>query len=198
MSTTEKTLPPAKRNPSHLHIENEPGKTKERKLAEIAIDAPILNAYTALAFVKPLMGENDVTEFVNVMKDKVVKVNTNDLSDLEATLAAQVVTLDAMFNELARRAALNFGEYMNAAEKYMRLALKAQAQTARTVEVIAALKNPPVVFAKQANISHGHQQVNNHEFATRTQAHAHAEKNINQLNELLTEDSHAQMDTRGT
>jgi hypothetical protein len=43
----------------------------------------------------------------------------------------------------------------------MRLALKAQGQCRATLETLAAIKNPPVVFAKQRNISHGHQQVNN-------------------------------------
>ncbi len=45
-------------------------------------------------------------------------------------------------------------------EAYMRLALRAQAQSTRTLEVLATVKNPPVVFAKQANIAQ-QQQVNN-------------------------------------
>jgi hypothetical protein len=48
----------------------------------------------------------------------------------------------------------------------MRLALKAQAQCRSTIEALVALKNPPVVYAKQANISAGHQQINNHLHAT--------------------------------
>lgn len=73
----------------------------------------------------------------------------------------------------------------------MRLALKAQAQTVRTIEVLATIKNPPVVFAKQANISHGHQQVNN---ATTTPTPTRAGKTINKQNELLSEDHHATLD----
>lgn len=38
--------------------------------------------------------------------------------------------------------------------------LEAQAQSRATCETLAALKNPPV-FARQANISNGSQQVNN-------------------------------------
>jgi hypothetical protein len=45
-------------------------------------------------------------------------------------------------------------------DKYMRLALKAQGQCRATVETLAFMKNPPV-FARQANIAHGPQQVNN-------------------------------------
>lgn len=40
-------------------------------------------------------------------------------------------------------------------------ALRAQAQSRATLETLAAIKNPPAVFAGQANIAHGPQQVNN-------------------------------------
>jgi hypothetical protein len=71
------------------------------------------------------------------------------------------MAVDAIFASLARRAQMNMGEYMNAVDRYMRLALKAQGQCRATLETLAAIKNPPVVFAKQANIAQGPQQVNN-------------------------------------
>jgi hypothetical protein len=72
------------------------------------------------------------------------------------------VALNAIFSEMARRAALNMGEHLGATEAYMRLALKAQGQCRATGETLAAMKNPPVVFARQANINNGgQQQVNN-------------------------------------
>jgi hypothetical protein len=83
--------------------------------------------------------------------------------------------------------ALNMGEYIEASEKYMRLALKAQAQCRATIETIATLKNPPVVFARQANISAGPQQVNNGP-ATR------AEVSSNRPNELLEQSHEPRMD----
>jgi hypothetical protein len=43
----------------------------------------------------------------------------------------------------------------------MRLALRAQSQSRMTVETLAAMKNPSIVFARQANFAGGHQQVNN-------------------------------------
>ena len=77
-------------------------------------------------------------------------------------LVAQAHSLEAIFHELARRAALNMGEYINAAETYMRLALKAQSQCRATIETLALMKNPqPVTFVRQANVAHGPQQVNN-------------------------------------
>jgi hypothetical protein len=63
---------------------------------------------------------------------------------------------------MARRSALNMGEYLNSADTYMRLALRAQSQCRTTLEALAEIKNPrAVAFVKQANIAHGHQQVNN-------------------------------------
>ena len=40
----------------------------------------------------------------------------------------------------------------------MRMAMKAQNQCRMTLETLATIKNPPVVFAKQANINNGGQQ----------------------------------------
>lgn len=45
--------------------------------------------------------------------------------------------------------------------RYLRLALKAQSQRRATLETLATIKNPPVIYAKQANIANGPQQVNN-------------------------------------
>jgi hypothetical protein len=43
----------------------------------------------------------------------------------------------------------------------MRMVLKAQSQCRATLKTLATIKNPPVVFARQANIAQGPQQVNN-------------------------------------
>ena len=52
-------------------------------------------------------------------------------------------------------------EWFSNSEAYMRMALKAQSQCRATLETLATIKNPPVVFARQANIAQGPQQVNN-------------------------------------
>jgi hypothetical protein len=97
-----------------------------------------------------------------VLKETAKAVNGGDLSGAESMLTAQATALNAVFGELSRRAALNMGEYLGATESYMRLALKAQGQCRATLETLAAIKNPPVVFARQANINNGgQQQVNN-------------------------------------
>ena len=95
-------------------------------------------------------------------RKKASAVQAGDLAGLEETLTVQAVALDAIFNEMARRAALNMGEYINATEIYLRLGLKAQAQCRATLQTLFEMKNPqPVAFVKQANIANGPQQVNN-------------------------------------
>ncbi len=75
-------------------------------------------------------------------------------------LTAQAHTLDAIFNNLARRA-IN-AKYMNELEPYLKLALRAQSQCRATWEALATIKNPPVMgYVRQANVAHGPQQVNN-------------------------------------
>lgn len=180
-----------KESPNILRITKEEGKSRERQFAELGLSPTTLNSLTASTYSRGCLGEIDITEAVSVMREKADNVKSGDNSELEATLTAQAVSLDAIFNELARRAALNMGEYLQATESYMRLALKAQSQCARTIEVLAAMKNPPVVFAKQANIANGPQQVNNG-------MPTHTGKTVNHSNELSGGSNELLPDTRAS
>ncbi len=81
------------------------------------------------------------------------------MEGLEAILAAQVVTLNTMFTDLAYQASKM--DIVDQIDRWTRLAFKAQSQCRATVETLATIKNPATVFARQANIAHGPQQVNN-------------------------------------
>jgi hypothetical protein len=74
-------------------------------------------------------------------------------------------------------------------EAYMRMALKAQSNCRATIETLAAIKNPSVVFARQANIAQGPQQVNNAMMPAPRAGAGKTEKRQNELsggsNELL-------------
>ena len=72
------------------------------------------------------------------------------------------------------------GSYFDAGERYLKLAFKAQNQCRMTLETLTTIKNPPVVYAKQANIAHGPQQVNNSEStsAPRTDSRNSAGKHL--------------------
>jgi hypothetical protein len=144
-----------------LEIKAQPGVTEDRLVTDLVADGEVTNASTALRFVTAEHGELSLTDMVASLREHGEAVNRGDLAAAERMLNAQAVALNTIFGELARRAALNMGTYMGATESYLRLALKAQSQSRATIETLAAIKNPPTVFARQANIAHGPQQVNN-------------------------------------
>ena len=178
-----------------LEIAHVPGKSDDRIFADVISDGIVSNSLTAMRFVGADQGVISLTDMVASLEDRGRAVNGGDLSTAEQMLNSQAVALNAIFGELARRAELNMGEYPEAFERYMRLALKAQSQSRATVETLAAIKNPPVVFARQANINNGgQQQVNNGVGAA---VPAHAAKSEVVPTELLEESGHGErMDTR--
>jgi len=118
-------------------------------------------------------------------------VRENDMSSVETMLLAQAHTCDVIFNDFALRA--RGSDTMAKLEAYMRLALKAQQQSASTLRVLGEMKNPrPVAFIKQQNNAAGHQQVNNGTAPPESRAH---ERTTNQSNELLEQRHGEWLDT---
>ena len=80
-------------------------------------------------------------------------------------------------------------EYLNQADAYLRLALKAQGQCRATWATLAAMKNPqPTTFVRQTNIAQGPQQVNNGSAALAAPAGSpRIENSQNKLLELQNE-----------
>jgi DNA primase len=152
---------PAKPDPDTLRVQDgkdgiKAGMTDSQVVASVAtrsgLSATTLKAYTAAGdflSVTDLMGE------LRTAGDEVV---AGDMGRIERIMTHQVITLNAMFNNLAQRSSRQ--EYMKQMETYLRLALKAQAQCRSTAEALALLKNPQP-YIKQANIAQGHQQINN-------------------------------------
>ena len=132
---------------------------KAEAMARMAVRASINAAAVMVAYTKPL-GEQDVGALAEVLQQDMRAVFTGDLHRAEAMLFGQAHALQSIFMNLARRAASQ--EYLKQWEAYLRMALKAQNQCRMTLETLATIKNPPVVFARQANINNGgQQQVNN-------------------------------------
>ena len=128
---------------------------------------------------------------VRAIQEAGQKVKAGDMGEVEARLLAQATALDVLFADLTGRAASNVGEYPEAFERYLKLALKAQNQSRMTLETLANVKNPPVVYAKQANINNGgQQQVNNG-----VPPPAPATENKNQPSKLLEQALEQRMDS---
>ena len=147
---------------SHLlQIRERVGVSQDRQMADVLTEGVATNASAVVAFTTVTMPDTSLTDLVNSLADQGKRVHANDFGQQEQMLNAQANALNAIFGELCRRAALNLGQHLDATERYLRLALKAQGQCRATLETLADIKNPPVVYAKQANIAHGPQQVNN-------------------------------------
>lgn len=158
---TAVSKPPA--NPAELRMVQEPGKSREETMASVVVEGVAGNASLTNGFSSGIgMGDNDLTACVTEMRAVAKRVDAGDFGDCEKILVAQAITLNAVFVELARRAANNMGGHPEIMERYFRLAFKAQAQSRCTMEALAEIKNPrQVTFAKQVNNANGPQQVNN-------------------------------------
>ena len=161
------------RDPQTLPIECLQDDSMPVAKAKVATKASINAVLVVNAFQGNIMGKDvDVGELVTAMQTKFQRVNDGDLSALEAMLVGQATALQTMFTSLAVRATNQ--EYVKQYGLYMALALKAQAQSRATISALVDLKYPKqsATFVKQANISNGHQQVNNGQSAAAAPSHA--------------------------
>ena len=140
-----------------------PGDTQERLLARVSLRPEVTAAVTSIEYQRGLFNGQSLDDVVRELETQCAAAQRGDLSRPEALLTAQAHTLDAIFNKLARLAAANLTKCPDWGDRYLRLAMKAQSQCRATLETLATVKNPPIVIARQANIAHGHQQVNNGE-----------------------------------
>lgn len=133
--------------------------TKSMKLdAALGVTCPTIQAAVTLRVL--LHPSHDLGALVTALDRQVKAVNGGDLKQVEGMLLTQAHTLSELFNGLVRRATNQ--QLLRPYETYLRLALKAQSQCRTTLETLAFMKNPPnVAFVRQANISGGHQQINN-------------------------------------
>lgn len=184
-----------KADKSHkLEVRMREGVTLDQAVADMAAAGLAGNAALTVWYSNASYGgELSLSDMVRSLETTGKAVNGGSLQAAEQTLMAQSISLNAIYTELARRAAMQMGTYPDAFERYMRLALKAQGQCRTTLESLAAIKNPPVVFAKQANIAHGSQQVNNAEQQLVNPPHP-AGKSTNPTNELMRAEDGSRMD----
>ena len=125
------------------------------------INSPELAAYRVIGMMQPkYFGEGiDAPTLLETLRDQAAAVQSGDLARAEAMLINQASSLQALFVRLSERAMEQ--TQMPNLEGFMRLALRAQSQCRATLETLAAIKNPPIVYARQANVTTGPQQINN-------------------------------------
>lgn len=131
--------------------------------AKLVLMSSVNAASVITAYPNDIVGADvDLGALLNGLSESCSDVKEGHLSTLEAMLTGQAIALQTIFTSLARRAQKQ--EYQRNLEAFLTLALKAQAQSRATIQALVELKYPrQIAFVKQANISHGPQQVNNGE-----------------------------------
>lgn len=155
---TKKNIPkPSKAIP--CQADNDPEVT-HRNYAQ-AIIAPEVAAFRVVSACEQLglKDQLDTPAMIQLLKDRGESVSRGDMTHAEQMLSSQATALQTLFTRLAERAMEQ--SHMPKIEAFMRLALRAQSQCRATLETLATIKNPPVIYAKQANVSGGAMQVNN-------------------------------------
>jgi hypothetical protein len=121
---------------------------------------PSMTAAAVLMDYSQAFGNQDIVHLVKALSAGMEALWAGDMTRAEGMLYAQAHALQAMFMRLATLAAKQ--NDLRQCEAYTRMSLKAQNQCRMTLETLATVKNPPAVFARQANINNGgQQQVNN-------------------------------------
>jgi hypothetical protein len=105
-----------------------------------------------------LYGNVDLSGLVDALTEQTRASSEGNQKQAEAMLTPQAHVLDALFNRLTR-IAMN-AEHLDTADRYLKLALRAQSQCRATWEAISAIQNPPMAgYVAQANIARN-QQIN--------------------------------------
>lgn len=150
--------------PNHtLTLEQAKDETGAQAMARKLLEPHLRHASCSSTYSDKLLGSQfegpGVTDFIDHMQKVCAEAEKGDLAIASRLLAAQAVTLDNMFTELARRAALNVGEYMGATESYGRLALRAQSNCRTTLEALAKLHQPREQTVRHVHVNEGGQAV---------------------------------------
>jgi len=97
----------------------------------------------------------------DALRAKVNAAEPNDLRDVDGLFDGSGRGPEFDVRRVVQLARKNLVDHFDGTERLMRLGLKAQSQSRATLETLATIKNPTTVFARQANVAHGPQQVNN-------------------------------------
>ncbi len=131
----------------------------DRFSARVATDGTC-NAVVVQQYLPGVNGGGDAQALADIGGEQARAVGAGDLSQLERMLLSQATALQAMFIDLACRGKQQANR--DALQVYTTLALKCATGSRQAITALAELRTPKtVMFAKQANLTTGPQQVVN-------------------------------------
>lgn len=154
-----------------------------KAFAEAMTGVSLRHGYLALqlggAIMKgtPESQRPSMDEYIMAISDKAKAARKGDLAFASSMLAAQALSLDAIFTEMARRMAANMGEYLSATETYARIALKAQSGSRSALAELAKLHQPREQTVRHVHVNEGGQAVIADEFHHHTGGQENGQSN---------------------
>jgi hypothetical protein len=146
-----------------IEIERAAGETVDQSTARALLDPCTRHAFTAMPFIGGSLSKScslpDAMDFVDSLRSIAGKAEAGDMALVSRMLATQAVALDSIFGEFARRSSLNMGSHLDAAERYARLALKAQSNSRATLEALAKLHQPREQIVRHVHVNEGGQAI---------------------------------------
>lgn len=137
-----------------------PASADQNRIAgEVILLSPSIQAAAVQERWGKFAGTADIAKLAAALAEQTDAIKAGDLGQAERILFSQATALNTLFTSLAMRAVNQ--DHIGPLQVFMGLALKAQSQCRTTLETLATLKNPPVVYARQANVTTGPQQINN-------------------------------------
>ena len=144
-----------------LKLAEEEGTPHAKALARVTFDPLARHESLASAFASSAFGNRraPLVDRLEVLDEELAKAANGNLNLASRILASQAVSLDVLFTEMARRSGNNMGQYPDAADRYMRLALKAQSNCRATLEALAKLHQPREQTVRHVHVNDGGQAV---------------------------------------
>lgn len=143
-----------------IKLAQKDGATLEQMATEYMLDPKTVGSLIVDANKSNISSQVDMECAREIIGKGMDDIKKGDLSKLEEMLYSQAVALNMMFANLSRRASIQAN--VDIRTKLATLALKSQNQSRNTIQTLINLKQPnQTAFIKQANIAHGHQQINN-------------------------------------
>lgn len=146
-----------------IEIEGSPGESNGQMMARTLIGMPVRHGHIASLHSSQILADNverpGLMDCAGYVRERAELAATGDMTMASQMLASQAMTLDTMFTALAERAFNNLGQYPQTAERYGRLALKAQANARATLEALAKLHQPREQTVRHVHVGQGGQAV---------------------------------------
>lgn len=145
----------------------QPGESEDQRLAELIVSPTTRTAFLHYTLARKLFGpreggKDQRASFDSMMAELDKQQNAAAAGDMRRAsdlLISQALTLDALFADFMHRSLDNAGAYPDAMQRYMTMALKAQAQSRATIEALARMQQPREQIIRHVHVNEGGQAI---------------------------------------